>query len=85
MRPVVKMVAYVPPAPAFAPRVQIRRVRAAPRQHAPVPRITAEERALVQFATTDPNQLRESLDDLEKRTSEPIQVSEIKIEPLEVQ
>ncbi len=83
---VVRTVAYVPATPRFAPPVQMRQGRRAiRRQAAPGPRITPEERALVQFAASDPDRLSKSLDDVEKQSSETIQISELKIEPLEIQ
>ena len=86
LQPAMKAVAYVPLTPLVEPAAQIIRERHAVRhQRALGPRITPEERALVQFATADPDRLGESLDDLDKRGSESIQISEIKIEPLEIQ
>jgi hypothetical protein len=84
--PIVRTIAHVHPTPVNAPGVQIRRVRhAIPKRSAPSPRLTLEERALIQFAARDPDRLSKSLDDLEKQTSEPIQISELKIDRLEVQ
>jgi hypothetical protein len=47
----------------------------------PVP-LTNEERALLAFVTRAPDQAREALLDLQRRSTEPIQVEEIKIKPL---
>ena len=44
--------------------------------------LTREERALVALVTRAPDQAREALLDLQRRSTEPIQVEEIKIEPL---
>jgi hypothetical protein len=86
LQPFVKTVSYVPPAPVSAPHVKISGVRHSVReQSAPGLRVTPEERALVQFAAADPERLSKSLDDVEKRSSEPVQIAELKIEPLEIQ
>src|ERR1035441_543655 len=47
----------------------------------PVP-LTSEERALLALVARAPDQAREALLDLQRRSTEPIQVAEIRIEPL---
>src|ERR1017187_9325760 len=47
----------------------------------PVP-LSSEERALLALVARAPDQAREALLDLQRRSTEPIQVEEIRIEPL---
>jgi hypothetical protein len=44
--------------------------------------VTSEERALLAFVTRAPDVAREAFIDLQRRSTEPIQVEEIRIEPL---
>ncbi len=84
--PAIKSVAYVPSTSLVTHAARVVRVRHVVRhQPALSPRMTAEERALVQFVATDPVRLRESLDELETHSTESVQISEIKIDPLAIQ
>jgi hypothetical protein len=59
-------------------------VQSPKREQFPTPRpLTAEERALLAFVARSPKQAEELLADAKSRTTEPIQIEEIRIEPLQ--
>jgi hypothetical protein len=73
-------IATQPPATSRQPPVTASEAR--PRQaRRPVP-LSRQERALLAFVARSPGQAREAFIDLQRRSTEPIQVEEIKIEPL---
>jgi hypothetical protein len=65
-----------------APSPQARRARFASGQARRTVPLTREERALLAVVTRAPNQALEAFNDLQRRSAEPIEFDEIKIEPL---
>jgi len=76
----------IDPSPRFEPPAAVRPTKNAavhvPREF-PIPTpVSREERALLALVALAPDQAREALLDLQRRSTEPIQVDQIKIDPL---
>jgi hypothetical protein len=69
-----------PPATSHQPPATANAAR--PRQAGRLVPLSSEERALLAFVARAPNQAREAFMDLQRQSTEPIQVEEIRIEPL---
>jgi hypothetical protein len=92
MRPVpdpVRVIAQVPkPMPRMASAQPSRKRSTRPglprRRDFPIPApVSQEERALLALVTRSPDETREAFRDLQQRSTEPIRLEEIKIEPLQ--
>jgi hypothetical protein len=70
------------PARGFSPAVAERRLPRRPARRPVLPALSREERAWLALAARAPDQIREASLGLKPLSAEPIQVEEIKIEPL---